>query len=93
MNDSIDKFRRLLDWIYNLMIDESSLHFSDFADVADSFVKSYARMVGLGASERAIGLAMLGATVNMYSLFGMEEELPDILRMMADKLEQDRNFH
>jgi len=75
------------------MVDESSVHFSDFADVTHSFVDGYTRIVRLGVPEQVVGLAMLGATINLYNLFEMNEELPAILRSLADRIEAGDPTH
>ena len=93
MDDTGERNRWLLNRLQDLLIDDSSPNFNEFAEVSNSFVEGYARFVSLGIPSQTIGLAMLGATVNIYDLFGMGRELPDLLRTLADKLEDDSRTH
>ena len=52
-------------------------------------MEGYARFVRLGLPGQTIGLAMLGATINLFDLFDMGADLPHLLRGLADKLEED----
>ena len=79
--------RKILGKLHELMLEESSLDFGDFAEVAEAFIASYAKFMNRGADAGAIGAAMLSATVNMYDMFEMTDELPALLRMVADKIE------
>lgn len=74
-------------------MDEESLLISDFQEVAESFVKGYSRFLKVGIPGSTIGLAMLGATINFYSMFGNRDELPDLFRTLADKMENDTSHH
>ena len=87
------KERWLLEDLQELLMDEESLLISDFEDVAESFVKGYSRFLKLGIPGSTIGLAMLGATINFYSMFGIRDELPDLFRSLADKMEDDPPHH
>ena len=89
MEESDGNSRKLLRRLHELMLDESSLHFSDFVEVAEAFIDSYTKFVRRGVAAPTIGVAMLGATVNMYEMFDMTDELPDLLRVVADKIERD----
>ena len=84
--------RKLLKGLHELMLDESSLHFSDFVEAAETFVDSYSKFVRQGMPGPTVALAMLGATLNMYDMFGKKGELPDLLRMVADKIEEEGEF-
>lgn len=83
----------LLEELQELLKDEESFLIRDFEEVADSFVEGYSRFVQLGVPGSTIGLAMLGATINLYSMFGMREELPNLFRSLADKMENDEPIH
>ena len=83
----------LLEDLQALLKDEDSYLIRDFEEVAKNFVEGYSRFVSLGIPGSTIGLAMLGATINLYSMFGMRDELPNLFRSLADKLENDEPFH
>jgi hypothetical protein len=93
MGDSSRRFHWLLENTHDLLQDTSSLHFSDFVDVTDSLMEGYARFSKLGLPDRTIALAMLGATINLYGLFGMRGDLPDLFRSLADKIEAENQPH
>ncbi|MBS0474545.1 MAG: hypothetical protein JSR28_05265 [Proteobacteria bacterium] len=91
MTDANDRSRKALEGLHNLLTDEnSSLHFSDFHEISESMMSGYARFVKLGVPGQTVALAMLGATVNLYRMFEMQEELPDLLRGLASSLESER---
>ncbi|MFC0588221.1 hypothetical protein ACFFF7_02215 [Novosphingobium aquiterrae] len=74
----------------SLMLDQnSSLHFADFSEISETMMNGYARFVRLGMPGHTVALAMLGATVNLYRMFELDEELPDLLRGLATRIEQD----
>ena len=60
---------------------------TSFQSVSANFLDGYARLVTVGFRPDAIGLAMLGATVNLYDMFEMSEALPSTLRTMAERIE------
>jgi hypothetical protein len=93
MGDSSRKSHWLLKNTHDLLQDTSSLHFSDFVDITDTFMAGYARFSNLGLPDRTIALAMLGATINVYDLFGLRGDLPDIFRSLADKIEAENQPH
>lgn len=80
----------LLEELQELLKNEDTFLIRDFEEIAESFVAGYGRFVRSGVPSSTIGLAMLGATVNLYAMFGMQDELPDLLRSLADKME-DKN--
>jgi hypothetical protein len=86
VEDSNGNSRKLLRRLHELMLDESSLHFSDFIEVAETFIASYSKFTRRGIPGPTIGVAMLGATVNVYEMFGMTEDLPNLLRLIADQI-------
>ena len=67
---------------------DSAVHFSDMIEVSDMLMAGYARFVGQGMPREMVGFAMLGATMNLYDLFGMQASLPKILRGLADRIDQ-----
>ncbi|WP_296676794.1 hypothetical protein [Novosphingobium sp.] len=67
----------------------SSPHFADFSEISETMVNGYARLVRLGMPGHTVALAMLGATVNLYRMFGLDEELPELLRGLATSIEKD----
>jgi hypothetical protein len=79
--------------VQDLLLDESTPHFSDFVEVTDLFMEGYARLSKLGMSDQTIALAMLGATANLYTLFGMRSELPGVLRSLANRIEAEEQKH
>lgn len=83
----------LFEELQELLKNEDSFLIRDFEEVAESFVAGYGRFVRSGVPSSTIGLAMLGATVNLYAMFDMEDELPDILRTLADRMEEKSPPH
>lgn len=61
----------------------------DFAEISRNFLDGYARLVRNGLQPESVGLAMIGATVNLYALFEMSKDLPDLLREVAEQLEEE----
>jgi hypothetical protein len=58
-----------------------------FEGVSRDFLRGYRRLVEDGMLPVTVASAMLGATINLYEMFGMEADLPGMLRTMADRLE------
>jgi hypothetical protein len=77
----------------DLLQDKSAFHFSDFVEVTESLLDGYARFSKLGLPDQTIALAMLGATINLYGLFGMRGDLPAIFRSLADRIEAEEQPH
>ena len=69
--------------------DAAAPPFEAFAHVSKRMLDGYSLLVSSGFRPEAIGLAMLGATVNFYDMLGMRDRLPDILRAMADSIDTD----
>lgn len=67
--------------------DASPAHFTDFVDISHSFVSAYSRMLKAGMPHDSIAVAMLGATLNVYEMFGLKAELPGLLRELAEEIE------
>lgn len=63
--------------------------FTDFDEAAGSFLESYANLVSKGFPPSTIALAMLGATLNTYKMFELDDDLPNTLRALADQLENE----
>lgn len=93
MDERNDRSQRLLKTLFELFKDESSLHFSDFIEVSESFIKGYSRFEKLGMPGKTVCLAMLGATLNMFNMLGMADELPHLLRHLADEIEDEGTVH
>ena len=93
MDEPKDRSQRLLKTLFELFRDESSLHFSDFVEVSESFIKGYSRFETVGMPGKTVCLAMLGATLNMFNVLGMYEELPRLLRRLADEIEGEGTVH
>lgn len=69
------------------MIEASHLHFSEFHDVSQCMLNGYARFTEMGLPGQTVALAMLDATVNLYQLFDMHDDLPELLRAVALRIE------
>jgi hypothetical protein len=63
-----------------------------FSDISGQLMDSYAKLVELGLPSASIAAAMMGATLNFYKAFDMTEELPNMLRSIADMLEKQRQL-
>ena len=84
------KSKKAVEGFKHLMSDQnSSLHFSDFSEISETMMNGYARFVKLGLPGQTVALAMLGATVNLYRMFEIDDQLPDLLRGLATSIEQD----
>ncbi|WP_068084537.1 hypothetical protein [Novosphingobium rosa] len=73
--------------------DQSPIDFSDFSEVAQVFTDSYARLIHNGSPATEIARAMLGATLNVYEMFGLRAELPGLFRNLADEIEMDTKLN
>ena len=94
MTDPKDKVPWLLLQDFNeLLVERDSPHFREFQEVSENFIRGYKRFVDLGFPSEAIGLAMLGATINMYTMLDIRQELPALLRKLADSIEQEERLH
>jgi hypothetical protein len=60
-----------------------------FSNVSRTLLESYGELVSEGLPPASVAFAMLGATVNFYKLFGMSDELPELLRALADSVQSD----
>jgi hypothetical protein len=75
----------------NLIVGEDApFHFAEFEDVSRSMLNGYARLTQLGLPGETVAHAMLGATVNLYQMFDMHDDLPELLRALALRLEGDQ---
>lgn len=63
------------------------LNFRDLAPVTEQFVAGYSQMTLLGLPADTVGTALMGATLRFYGAFDMTEQLPGLLRAVADLLE------
>lgn len=88
MPNNVDRSDMLLSGLLHASDDrEGSLHYKECSNISDALLKQYASLVTEGRSGRIIALAMLAATLNVYDMFGLESELPDLFRNLADKIE------
>jgi hypothetical protein len=46
-----------------------------------------------GSPASEIAWAMLGATLNIYEMFGLRNELPSLFRNLADEIEMDAKIN
>lgn len=79
--------------IVDLKQDAGTLPFEAFATVSKRMLEGYRMLISSGFRPEAIGMAMLGATVNFYDMLGMRNILPNILRSIADSIESDDAVH
>ena len=93
MTDQKDRISWLLQDPTESLVDQNSPHFREFQQVSEDFLRGYKRFVDLGFPSEAIGLAMLGATINMYTMLEMHKELPELFRQLADRIEIDAKPH
>jgi hypothetical protein len=83
----------LLQDVNDELVDRSSPHFREFQEVSENFMRGYKRFVELGFPSETIGLAMLGATINMYNMLEIRKQLPELLRRVAEKIETEERLH
>jgi hypothetical protein len=93
MTDRKDRISWLLQDPTDSPVDQDSPHFREFQQVSEDFLRGYRRFVDLGFPSEAIGLAMLGATINMYTMLEIHEQLPDLFRKLADKIEVEAKLN
>lgn len=79
--------------INDLPVDAGSPPFEAFAHVSKRMLDGYSLLVSNGFRPEAIGMAMLGATVNFYDMLGMRDVLPTILRSIADSIDHEDPLH
>jgi len=90
MTRSTERSIDLMKGLHELILENSDpLTLSDFADVSASMMEGYARFVRIGLPGQTVALAMLGATINLYEMFGMRSDLPEILRVLASRIEAE----
>ena len=82
-----------MEGLYRLHKGDSALDINDFLEVSDALLNGYFDLVNKGQSPPTIGLAMLGATVNLYHMFNMEQELVHLLRVVANGLDCKSDVH
>lgn len=64
-----------------------AIDFRDLVEVSDAFAAGYLRLAREGASKRSVGITMLYAAVNVFDLFDMRAELPELLRCLASEID------
>lgn len=69
----------------------ATIHYREMVEVSDALMAGYVRLVRQGMPCEMVGYAMLGATINLYDMFGMPASLPQILRSLADRIEQKKD--
>lgn len=92
-DDDPPKSRWVMAGMHHLFDTEESLSFRHFMEISNTVMDGYAQFVRNGLPGQAIGLCMLGATVNLYDMFEMREELPALLRDLAERLEHESHEH
>lgn len=93
MTDRKDRISWLLQDPAESLVDQDSPHVREFQQVSEDFLRGYKRFVDLGFPSEAIGLAMLGATINMYTMLEIQKELPDLFRRLADRIEIEEKLN
>lgn len=93
MTDPKDKTPWLLQDFGDFQVDRDSPHFREFQEISENFVRGYKRFAELGFPSETIGLAMLGATVNLYRMLEISHQLPDLLRKVAQRVETEERLH
>jgi hypothetical protein len=93
MTDRDPKTPWLLRDFNDVLVDRNSPHFREFQEVSENFMLGYKRFVDLGFPSETIGLAMLGATINMYNMLEIRKQLPDLLRNLALRIEAEERLH
>lgn len=93
MNDEKDRIAWLLQDPKDAPVDQDSPHYREFQQISEDFLRGYRRFVDMGFPSDAIGLAMLNATINMYTILEIHKELPDLFRKLADKIEVEAKLH
>jgi hypothetical protein len=78
------RVERARDYLFSL---HANLDHRDLAPVAQQLMSSYARLAEKGLPANAVAAAMVAATLNFYTAFDMSQELPMLLRAMADMME------
>lgn len=93
MDGANRNYRMLSAALENIAGDEQGIPMKDFADVADSFIEGYNKLVKMGNPGETVALAMLGATINIYEMFGMKTKLPLLFRSLAEQIEAEGHAH
>lgn len=93
MTDRKDRISWLLQDPNESLVDENSPHFREFQQVSEDFLRGYRRFVDLGFPSEAIGLAMLAATINMYTMLEIHKQLPELFRKLAERIEVEEKLH
>lgn len=75
------------------LTDPYTIDFPDFSEVVQAFTDSYARIIHNGSPASDIAMAMLGATMNVYEMFGLRAELPGLFRSLADQIETEKRIN
>ncbi|MCJ2179784.1 hypothetical protein [Novosphingobium album (ex Hu et al. 2023)] len=80
--------------IQDALTDNSAgVDFRQFSAISQRFLSEYKQLETDGLPGQTIALAMLGATLNLCNIFGGHEQLPMVLRNIADRIDNERNIH
>ena len=87
-----------LEAYWNAMTDlisaeSSRANFKIFSSISERFIAEYKEIQELGLPGQTVAFAMLCASVNMYALTGSQKVLPQVLRQLADLLDEDKITH
>lgn len=86
--NGMSDFERLAGLHFGTSDEGGALDFRQFGAVSDQFVEGYAKIAELGLPATSVAAAMMSATLNFYKMFDMTDQLPNMLRAMADVIEQ-----
>ena len=64
-------------------------HYRELGEVSRALATGYARLAERGIPPEMVTVAMLNATVNVFSMFEKRTELPSLLRELADTIENE----
>ena len=64
-------------------------HYRELGEVSRALATGYARLAERGIPPEMVTVAMLNATVNVFSMFEKRTELPMLLRELADTIESE----
>ena len=64
-------------------------HYRELGEVSRALATGYAQLAERGIPPEMVTVAMLNATVNVFSMFEKRTELPSILRELADTIENE----
>jgi hypothetical protein len=90
MTESIELYSKAVTNFSDLLTGEfGAFHHAEFQDVSRTMLNGYSRFTNLGIPGQTVAHAMLSATVNLYRMFDMYDGLPDLLRELALRMENE----